>query len=57
MLINDEITINGPNGMYSSDFLIFVISNKILKIAPIRKDNKVIIIILDNPKNKPKCSH
>ena len=57
ILINDAITINGPNGMYSSDFFIFVASNKMLRIAPIRKDSNIIMIILDNPKNNPKCSH
>ena len=57
ILINDAITINGPNGIYSSDFLIFVASNKMLRTAPIRKDTKVMITILDKPKNNPKCSH
>ena len=42
ILINVPITIKGPNGIYSLDFLIFVISNIILKTAPIKNDNNVI---------------
>ena len=55
--MNVAITINGPNGIYSSDFFIFVINNTMLSIAPIKKDTNVIIIMLDSPKNSPKCSH
>ena len=47
------MTINGPNGIYSLDFFIFDTNNIILKIAPIKNDNNVIIIIFDNPKYSP----
>ena len=57
ILINVANTINGPNGMYSSDFLILVINKTMLRIAPIKKDTSVIIMMLDNPKNNPKSSH
>ena len=50
MLINVPITINGPNGMYSLDFFIFETNSTILKIAPIKNDNSVIIMIFDSPK-------
>ena len=39
--------------MYSSDFFIFVANNIILRIAPIKKETSVMIIILDKPKYKP----
>ena len=55
MLINVAITMNGPNGMYSSDFFIFVTNKPILKMAPIKNDTSVIIIMLDNPKYNPKA--
>ena len=48
--INVAITINGPNAMYWSIFLIFVARKIMLKIAPIKKDNNVIMIIFVNPK-------
>ena len=51
--INVAITINGPNAMYWSIFLIFVARKMILKIAPIKKDNNVIMIIFVNPKYSP----
>ena len=57
MLINVPNTINGPNGIYSSIFLIFVANKSILNIAPIKNDINVITIILDNPKYNPKSSH
>lgn len=50
MLINVAITINGPNGIYSSDFFIFVISNTILSIAPIKNETNVITTMLESPK-------
>ena len=53
MLINVAITINGPNGIYSSDFFIFVISNTILSIAPIKNETNVITTMLESPKNNP----
>ena len=53
ILINVAITINGPKGMYSSDFFIFVINKITLNIAPIRKETNVIIIIFDKPKKSP----
>ena len=43
------------NGMYSSDFLILVANNTMLRIAPIKKETNVIMIILDNPKYSPKA--
>ena len=57
ILINVPITIKGPNGIYSFDFLIFVSNNIMLKIAPIKKDNNVMAIIFGSPKYSPKCSH
>ena len=53
MHINAPITINGPKGMYSSIFLIFVANNIILNNAPIKNDNNVTAIIFDNPKYNP----
>ena len=50
ILINVPMTMNGPNGIYSLDFFIFVTNKIMLKIAPIKKDNSVITIIFDNPK-------
>ena len=40
--INAPTTINGPNGMYSSIFLIFVINNITLNTAPIKNETNVI---------------
>ena len=42
ILINVPITINGPNGIYSLDFLIFVINSNTLNIAPIKNDNSAV---------------
>ena len=53
MLINVPITINGPNGMYSSDFFILVTSKNILKIAPIKNERSATIIIFVKPKYRP----
>ena len=53
ILRNVAITINGPKGIYSSDFFNFVTSNIMLSIAPIRNETNVIIIIFDNPKYNP----
>lgn len=57
MLMNVPRTINGPNGIYSSIFFIFVANNIILNIAPIKNDTNVITIIFDNPKYSPNSSH
>ena len=46
---------NGPNGMYSSDFFILLTNNIILRIAPIKNDTNVTAIILYCPKNNPKA--
>ena len=53
ILINVPITINGPNGIYSLDFLIFVINSNTLNIAPIKNDNSVITMIFDSPNSNP----
>ena len=57
MLMNVPNTIKGPNGMYSSIFLIFVINNIILSIAPIKNDSNVIAIIFESPKYIPYSTH
>ena len=51
--MNVPITIKGPNGMYSSIFLIFVVNNITLNIAPIKNETSVIAIIFDKPKYNP----
>ena len=45
MLINVAITINGPNGMYSSDFFSLVASKTMLSIAPIKKDTNMYKVV------------
>lgn len=57
IVINVLITINGPNGIYSSVFFILVISKMMLKIAPIKNEISDIIIILLNPKYNPSAPH
>ncbi len=51
--MNVLITINGPNGIYSLDFLILETSKIILKIAPIKNDSNVITIMFESPKYSP----
>lgn len=51
--MNEAITINGPNGIYSSVVFIFVNNNMTLITAPIKKAITDIIIILENPKYNP----
>ena len=55
IIINVAITINGPKAIYSSIFLILVIINNILSIAPIKNESKAIIIIFVRPKYSPKA--
>ena len=55
--MNVPNTIKGPNGMYSSIFLILVINNIILSIAPIKNDSNVIAIIFESPKYIPYSTH
>ena len=53
ILINVEITINGPNGIYSSDFLILVTIRITPITAPIKNDIIEINPILATPKYSP----
>lgn len=53
IVIYVAITINGPKGIYSSAFFVFVITINKLMIAPIKNEIKETIIILVNPKYKP----
>ena len=56
ILINAAIAINGPNGMYSLVFFLFTNNRTILRIAPMKNDKSVIIIVLENPKNSPSAA-
>ncbi len=53
VVIKAAITINGPNGMYSSVFFFFVARRNMLIIAPSKNAIKDIIIIPLRPKYKP----
>lgn len=53
----EDITINGPNGMYSFDFFILAIINSTLNTAPNKNDITEIARTVFSPKNSPKCPH
>ena len=51
--ITADITINGPNGMYSSLFFFFLNISVIPTIAPSKNAIREIIIMVLHPKNNP----
>lgn len=53
MSIKHAITMNGPNGMYSLFFFIFVTNKNMLITAANRNAIRVIVTIFANPKYSP----
>ena len=51
--ITADITINGPNGIYSSLFFFFLNISVIPTIAPSKNAIREIIIMVLHPKNNP----